>query len=256
MNDTPAAIGVDIGSRMTKVVRIQGDRLTDERIFDTGYDPMTQLKDVLAELEADVTVATGYGRHMARAHLDCKVITEIRACARGAGRVGPGCSSAIDIGGQDTKAIELAGDGSFGRFEMNDRCAAGTGRFLEVMAHALGFSLDEFAAEAMQADLPVQINSMCTVFAESEVVSLIARGEDRRRIALGLHTATARRVAAMASRIHAGDRVLFVGGVARNACMVRSLDRELAGSLIVPERPELVVAFGAALVGLDDLVPA
>ena len=144
----------------------------------------------------------------------------------------------------------MSQDGGFGRFEMNDRCAAGTGRFLEVMATALGYRLEDFGTEAPAADRPVQVNSMCTVFAESEVVSLIARGEDRRRIALGLHVSTARRVAAMASRTEMGSKVLFVGGVAKNPCIVAALGDELPCELVVPEDPELVVALGAALIAL------
>jgi predicted CoA-substrate-specific enzyme activase len=246
-----AAIGIDLGSRMTKIVRLEGGRLTDAQVFDTGYDPMARLREVLAAGAAGAVVATGYGRRLATAHLACPTVTEIRACARAARHLAPECESVIDIGGQDTKAIELAGDGGFGRFEMNDRCAAGTGRFLEVMAHALGYALEDLGPEALRADRPVEVGSTCTVFAESEVVSLVARGEDRRRIALGLHVATARRVAAMASRIRTGARVLFVGGVARNPCMVAALREELAAEVIVPERPELAVALGAALIALD-----
>ncbi|KPJ52929.1 MAG: 3-hydroxyacyl-ACP dehydratase, partial [Planctomycetes bacterium DG_58] len=182
----------------------------------------------------------------------CPVVTEIRACATGARWLSPDIGSALDIGGQDSKVVEVPREGGFGRFEMNDRCAAGTGRFLEVMAATLGCSVEDFGAEALRAERPVHVNSMCTVFAESEVVSLIARGEDRRRIALGLHIATARRVATMVSRIHTGKRILFVGGVANNPCMVQVLRDELSCELAVPERPELTVALGAALVGLRD----
>jgi predicted CoA-substrate-specific enzyme activase len=207
---------------------------------------------VLDGVEPAPTLATGYGRQLARANLECPTVTEIRACARAARRLAPDCEAVIDIGGQDTKAIELGGRGEFGRFEMNDRCAAGTGRFLEVMAAALGYGLEEFGAQALKADRPVQVNSMCTVFAESEVVSLIARGEERRRIALGLHVSVARRVAAMASRVGPGRRVLFVGGVARNPCMAQALRDELPGELIVPDRPELAVALGAALIAREE----
>lgn len=247
----PIAVGVDVGSRMTKVVRLTDGELTDAEVFETGHDPMGRIALSLERLAGDVMVATGYGRHLAKTHLGCPTVTEIRACARGARHLAPDCDSAVDVGGQDSKAIELPQDGGFGRFEMNDRCAAGTGRFLEVMADALGFALEEFGPQACQADYAVTINSMCTVFAESEAVSLIARGEDRRRIALGLHAAAARRVAAMASRIELGRQALFVGGVARNSAMVRLLGEELPCKVTVPDRPELVVAIGAALIALD-----
>jgi predicted CoA-substrate-specific enzyme activase len=249
-----AVIGIDLGSRMTKVVRLLGDRMTDSRVFDTGHEPLTHLLAILDGLSADIMVATGYGRYLAKSRMPCATVTEIRACARAARHLAPDCQSAIDIGGQDTKAVELSGGGEFGRFEMNDRCAAGTGRFLEVMAAALGYRLEELGAEALRADRPVEINSMCTVFAESEVVSLVAKGEDRRRIALGLHVAAARRIAAMASRVRIGRRTLLVGGVALNPCMVAALREELSSELVVPESPELAVALGAALIGLETAV--
>jgi len=252
MSDAPVSIGVDIGSRMTKIVWLRDGAIADAKVFETGFEPLAGVHNALQGAEARAMVATGYGRRLARVHLDCSVITEISACARGAKHVAPDADSVIDIGGQDTKAIELSDDGLFGRFEMNDRCAAGTGRFLEVMAVALGFTLDEFARAAMEADEPVQVNATCTVFAESEVISLIASGQDRRRIALGLHAAVARRVAALASRITTGEHVLFVGGVANNPCVTACLQQELAGRVVVPDRPELVVALGAALVGADE----
>jgi (R)-2-hydroxyacyl-CoA dehydratese activating ATPase len=248
-----AAIGIDLGSRTTKVVRLEGGRVADARLFDTGHNPIEPLRAALAELRrpGEPAVATGYGRNLAGERIDCRTVTEIRAAARAAAWLDPACGTLIDIGGQDTKAIELAPGGGFGRFEMNDRCAAGTGRFLEVMAGALGCTVAEIGAEALAADRPVELASLCTVFAESEVVSLVARGEDRRRIALGLHIATARRVASMASRIRPAARVLFIGGVARNPCMVRVLGEELGAELIVPDRPELAVATGAALIAAE-----
>jgi predicted CoA-substrate-specific enzyme activase len=247
------ALGIDLGSRMTKIVRLEDGRVAEAQEFDTGHDPLARVVEALRRHRADTVVATGYGRRLAQGHVPCLAVTEIRACARAAVHLLPGARAVIDIGGQDCKAIEVAEDGGFGRFEMNDRCAAGTGRFLEVMAAALGCTIAEFGPEALRADRPVEVSSMCTVFAESEVVSLVAKGEDRRRIGLGLHLATARRVAAMASRIKLGDPTLFVGGVARNACMVHALGEELPVKLVVPERPELAVALGAALIGLDAL---
>lgn len=246
------SIGIDLGSRLTKVVRAgPSAEILDSRMFDTGHDPLAHLRKVLKGQGDQPTVATGYGRNLAESHLACPAVTEIRACARAARHLCPDAGSVIDIGGQDSKAIELAEGGGFGRFEMNERCAAGTGRFLEVMAAALGYSLEEFGTEALRADRPVSLTSKCTVFAESEVVSLIARGEDRRRIALGLHVATAQRVAAMASRIELGAKTLFVGGVACNPCMQKVLAAELPSELVVPERPELAVALGAALIAME-----
>lgn len=246
------AIGIDIGSRATKIVWVQNGKILRSEIFDTGHNPISRVIELLGDPDDASIIATGYGRHLAEAALSCRTITEIRACARGVHHLCPDCNSVVDIGGQDSKVIELTDSGKAERFEMNDRCAAGTGRFLEVMAKALGYSLEEFGTDALSAERPVQVNSMCTVFAETEVVSLIARGENRHCIARGLHVAVARRIAAMASRIRLGKKTLFVGGVARNPCMVKALSDELDGQLVVvPKEPEFAVALGAALVGLE-----
>jgi (R)-2-hydroxyacyl-CoA dehydratese activating ATPase len=245
------AVGIDIGSRMTKIVTVSGHEMIDAVIFPTGHDPLERLKEAAPVFAGKNVVATGYGRRLVQSILPCGVVTEIRACAHAARFLFPDAQTVIDIGGQDSKAIELIGRG-FGRFEMNDRCAAGTGCFLEVMAKTLGYRIEEFGAAAMQADLPVRINSMCTVFAESEVVSLIAKGEDRLRIALGLHLAVARRMAAMASRVMTGSSLAFVGGVANNPCMVSALSEEIGFPLTVPDRPEFAVALGAALIGMEN----
>ena len=248
-----SGVGVDIGSRMIKILRLDGDTRADTHIFSTGHNPISAIQEVIDKIgvESSHIVATGYGRHLAQKHFSFRTITEITACARGARMVCPDCDSVIDIGGQDSKAIELLPEGKFGRFEMNDRCAAGTGRFIEVMAAVLGYSLEEFSEEAMKADLPAPINSLCTVFAESEVVSLIAQGEDRSRIALGLHVSLAGRVAAMTSRLELGRKTLFVGGVARDRCMSESLCEYLPSEMVVPEMPEFVVAAGAAAIARD-----
>jgi len=250
MNEHRIATGIDIGSRTTKIVTLNNGGMVAARIFPTGHDPLDTLKAAMQEVAGGALIATGYGRRLVQLMVPCPAVTEISACARAARFLQPDAESVIDIGGQDSKAIELNGRG-FGAFEMNDRCAAGTGCFLEVMAKTLGYSIEEFGAEAMRADHPARLNSMCTVFAESEVVSLIARGEDRRRIALGLHLAVARRIAAMTSRIRTGERVVFVGGVANNPCIVSSLSEELGCRIMVPDSPELAVALGAALIGLD-----
>lgn len=169
--------GIDIGSRTLKVVILNECGLVDFRIVSTGVDPIGRAKEILKDYNYDMLAATGYGRHLAQAHFNCSVMTEIRAFAIGAHHLFPKCQTVIDVGGQDSKIIKIA-DGRVADFEMNDRCAAGTGRFLEVMANTLGYSIEDFYREALQAKSSVSINSMCTVFAESEVISLIARGED------------------------------------------------------------------------------
>jgi (R)-2-hydroxyacyl-CoA dehydratese activating ATPase len=240
-------LGIDIGSRTTKTVELEDGRVTTCDIFDTTHTSIDRVRSLAESRRFAAVVATGYGRYLATAHLGCRVITEISACALGARRLRPDCGLVIDIGGQDAKAIELGGDGAFTRFEMNDRCAAGTGRFLEVMAGVLGYTLEEFGGQALAADRPAAVSSMCTVFAESEVISLLAAGEDRRRVALGLHESIADRIWPLAARLEVRGEAVFAGGVALNRCLVELLSRKIGRPLVVPDKPQLVSALGAAL---------
>jgi predicted CoA-substrate-specific enzyme activase len=195
----------------------------------------------------DHIVATGYGRHAARDAFGADVVTEIKAYGIGARALFPQARSVLDIGGQDTKSISLDDTGRVADFEMNDKCAAGTGKFLEVMARALGFALDEMAAAALQADTGVRISSMCTVFAESEVTGLVHRGEDRGRIARGLHESIATRTLSTLSRVGAVSPLVFAGGVARNRAMVDFVFAGFDGDVLIPDEAQTVGAYGAAL---------
>ena len=179
-------------------------------------------------------------------------MTEIKAYARGVWHLFPGQKAILDIGGQDSKAIALTEKGRVKKFEMNDRCAAGTGKFPEIMASALGFSLQDFGSEALQAEKSLNISSMCTVFAESEVTSLIAKGQDPRGIALGLHAAVVRRAVSMLRRVsNELDSVVFAGGVANNSCMRELLADSLDVGVQVPETPQMTGALGAALLARE-----
>ncbi len=242
--------GIDIGSRSTQLVVVDGQEVVASKQADTGYDPLGKAKRLLDGVQYDRIMATGYGRHLLELSLDTPTVTEIKAYAVGARRVHPEVRTVLDIGGQDAKVIALTERGRIGKFEMNDRCAAGTGKFLEIMAASLGYSLDGLGEEALQADKEVQINSMCTVFAESEVTSLLARGEDRRSIALGLHRSVVRRALSMLKRISVREPLLFAGGVALNPCVRRLLEETLGVRVVVPENPQIVGALGAALLGL------
>lgn len=238
--------GIDIGSRTVKVALLEDGSLAGYRIADTGTDPLGRARELLGGFSYDRLVATGYGRHLAREALGCTTITEIKAHALGAVHLFPACRTVIDVGGQDSKVIRVQ-DGAVQEFEMNDRCAAGTGRFLEVMAHALHYSIEEFARAARQSTGSVSISSMCTVFAESEVISLIARGETAASIARGLHRSVVARLSALVGRVGGAPEVVFSGGVALNPC-IRELLQELLGCpLQVPETPQIVGALGAAL---------
>jgi predicted CoA-substrate-specific enzyme activase len=239
--------GVDLGSRTIKVVVLERGQVVGSAITDTGPDMTARARKLLEPYDPARIVATGYGRHLAAADFAHEAVTEITAYALGARHLFPACRTVIDVGGQDSKAIALDERAGFRDFEMNDRCAAGTGRFLEIMARALGFSVESFGDAALEADHPVAISSVCTVFAETEVISLLARNENPRNIALGIHHAIADRLAIMVGRVGARPEVVFAGGVALNPCIVRLLGERLGVDLRVPEGPQLVGALGAAL---------
>ena len=203
--------GLDIGSRTIVLVEL-GERMEDFAIVDTGPNPSCRCHQLLAAKTYQRVVATGYGRHLAAASLADEVVSEIRAYAVGARYLYQDCRTVIDVGGQDCKVTLLSDAGGVQKFEMNDRCAAGTGRFLEVMARALELYIAQLGGHALTAVEMVPISSLCTVFAESEVVSLIARGEESRTIALGLHEAISVRIAAMVRRVGPRERVVFAGG--------------------------------------------
>jgi predicted CoA-substrate-specific enzyme activase len=238
--------GLDVGSRTIALVLYDGQVL-DSAIVDTGIRPLERCRQLLAGKSLRRLMVTGYGRYLVAPVLGGDLISEIGAYACGASHLFPDCSTVIDIGGQDSKAISLDGSGRVRRFEMNDRCAAGTGRFLEVMAATLELGTAELGAFALTASASITINSLCTVFAESEVVSLIARGEDVSAIALGLHQAVATRVAGMVRRAGLKEKIVFAGGAAHNRCLQRLLGDKLDVEITVPEQPQLVGALGAAL---------
>jgi len=239
--------GIDIGSRTIKLVVLRSNSAFDSKIVDTGLDPLEQSKHLINGYRIDRIIATGYGRHLANADFADDVMTEIKAYAIGAKHLFPNCRTVIDIGGQDSKVIAIGENRKFTDFAMNDRCAAGTGKFLEVMAKTLGFKIDDFGEQALSAECSVSINSMCTVFAESEVISLISKGEHPKDIALGLHESIVRRLISMVKRVGLKESIIFGGGVAKNRCIYRLLEKKVELPIIVPENPQIVGALGAAL---------
>lgn len=241
--------GIDIGSRTIGLVVLSGERVERTGLEDTGFEPLGTARKMLS---ADIkrVVATGYGRHAARAEFADAVITEIKAHALGAAHLFPGVRTVLDIGGQDTKVILLDTRGAVTDFQMNDRCSAGTGRFLEIMAAALGFpGMDEFGAAAQDGKPGIKISSMCTVFAESEAVSLLHRGAERKDIALALHSSVVERTVGMLQRVGYTHPLVFTGGMAKNRCIIKQLEARLGVKVMVPEEPQLVGALGAALAG-------
>lgn len=244
--------GIDIGSRNIKIVVVdENGNILEKRKTSTSFDPMGKCEEALDGLDFDVLTATGYGRHLFNSKHDVSVVSEIKAHARGAKQWFPDLQAVLDIGGQDTKVISVNPEGKVVKFEMNDRCAAGTGKFLEIMAVAFNQDIREFGSFAMKGDTASRISSMCTVFAESEATSLMARGEKPENIALGLHLAVAKRAASMVRRVAGSVPVLFSGGVANNPCMRKLLEQETGEHIKSPDMPEFTGAFGAALLNVQ-----
>ncbi len=251
------SVGIDIGSTATKAVVFDG-RIIGKAMEITGWDPKEAgyrafrgALDIAGITEDRVgpIVGTGYGR-ISLPILTGKV-TEISCHARGAHHLHPGTRTVIDIGGQDCKVISLSDDGSVSDFIMNDKCAAGTGRFLQVMAGILDATLDELGALAAGGE-PVPLSSMCTVFAESEVIGLLARGTGKENIAAGIIDTIARRIQGLAGRVPFLETVTFTGGTAQNPHICRIIAERLGTRLHVPLEPQFVGALGAALIGWED----
>lgn len=252
-------LGIDIGSLSCDAMLIDdADEVVAWSVVPTGARNQIAIERAREEAlraagatTADVaaTVATGYGRDRVDGRLAS--VTEISCHARGISHSLPGTGVLIDIGGQDSKVIRLDPDGAVAEFAMNDKCAAGTGRFLEAMARALEVDVSELDALDSGAHGGLTLSSMCTVFAESEVVSLIAEGADTSEIARGLHRAIASRTQALVRRVAPrldGLRVAMSGGVARNAAVLRALSEALETEIAVPSEPDTVGALGAALI--------
>jgi (R)-2-hydroxyacyl-CoA dehydratese activating ATPase len=248
-------IGIDIGSISAKAAAVNNGHVLSTCVMMTGYNARNAGRQVFDRLldqsniaAADVRriVATGYGRNSI--DFADKAVTEITCHAAGAYFLDAQIRSIIDIGGQDSKAIVLDETGRVRDFAMNDKCAAGTGRFLEVMARALEVDLDAFGDLSLSADNAAPISSLCTVFAESEVISLIAKGERRANIISGIHASIGARVAAMAKRIGVRPPVMMTGGVAKNIGVVKALEEKLGTQLRVSEQAQLTGAIGAALI--------
>ena len=246
-------VGIDIGSTAVKAA-LWKDESFQFFLIPTGWSPKESANEAFDALlsassvsPADVScvVATGYGRKMCS--FANKSVTEITCHAAGAAKMQGGISVLLDIGGQDSKVIATEPDGAVRDFLMNDKCAAGTGRFLQNMAVLLEYTLDEFAD--IPKDTPIQpISSMCTVFAETEVISLIAKGIPKESIALGLLDSVASRAAGMVTRLSQEGTVCFTGGAAKNPLLAKMISKHLGREVLVPEYPQFAGAAGAALI--------
>ncbi len=252
-------IGLDIGSTTAKGVAIDSTgRVLASEVIPTGASALGAARLVMRSLsntmgrsiEGVRIVCTGYGR--ASVDFAHKTVTEITCHSVGVHLLNPSIRLLIDVGGQDSKAIRIGPAGRPTDFEINDKCSAGTGRFLEVMARVLGVTLDELGPLALQSVHPCSITSTCTVFAESEVIGRIGAGESASNIAAGVHIAMASKIAALSKRVGLEQPVGLTGGVALNPAFRHYLSIQLGCSLWIPDRPQLTGALGAAYIAISE----
>jgi predicted CoA-substrate-specific enzyme activase len=259
------AAGVDVGSTQTKAVIMEdngggGPRLVTRALVDTGANVQKAAEHgflaacreaAIPAQEVGFVVGTGYGRY--KITFGNAQMTEITCHARGAAFLSPGTRTVIDMGGQDSKAISIGAQGEVLDFVMNDKCAAGTGRFLANAADVMGISLDEVGPLSLQGKQPVKITTVCTVFVESDILSYLAQGKKPEDILNGVHLAIARRTVSLARRVPIEPQIALTGGVARNIGMVRALEQVLGATLQVSTEAHFTGAIGAALFALEKM---
>ncbi len=250
--------GIDLGSAMTKVVIMDGaGHIQARAVSATGAEHRRLADETMAKAlkqaslllsEIACTVATGYGR--VNVPFADKQVTELTCQAKGVSSLFPNARTAIDIGGQDAKGLKIL-NGRLADFVMNDRCAAGTGRFLEVLARTLGLKLDELGGISLKSRDKVTITNTCTIFAQQEIVARISQGTPLADIVAGLHEAIASRVVNMVTRLAIEPDVVFTGGVARNSGVVQAIRQNLGCAVLVPDQPLFTGAVGAALLAKE-----
>ena len=256
--DKMLVAGIDAGSNTVKVVFMEGEQILSYRIVKTGANSLSTVNDLIQQIleeqrkrmeDISSFVSTGYGRNYIP--FATSQATEIFCHAKGVIRSIPQVRTIIDIGGQDSKVIYLDNSGRVVDFVMNDKCAAGTGRFIETLALALETPLEEMGPLSVRAQNEITISNTCTVFAESEVVSYVAQGFPKGEIISGVHHAIVNRILAMTRRREIRGEICLTGGVAKNVGIVKWLEKELGQSLRIPEEPQITGAIGAALIGLE-----
>jgi predicted CoA-substrate-specific enzyme activase len=255
------AAGVDVGSTQTKAVIIDENRdIVGRALIDTGANVVMAAEKAynealsngnLREEEVEYVVGTGYGRY--RIEFGNTQVTEISCHGRGAIHMFPNTRTVLDMGGQDTKAIQVTKTGEIVDFCMNDKCAAGTGRFLGAASAALDIPLPELGPTALNAQRPVRISTTCTVFAESEVLSWLGKGKKIEDILMGVHQSIAKRSVGLLRRVGIEEEVTFTGGVAKNSGMIHSLEATIGLKLNVSEESHFMGALGAALFAMDHI---
>lgn len=252
--------GIDIGSRTIEVVLFDGVSIMEAASALTGSHPVENAGRLLQKAlrkaglgrgEVGNIVATGYGRNYFT-EADA-VSSEILCHAKGVSYVIPSARTVIDIGGQDSKMISIGADGRVLNFVMNDRCAAGTGKFLEMVSLMLDIQLDRMGPLTAGSDEACEISSMCAVFAESEIIGLTQSGTAEDIILRGVFRSVARRTLSMSGRVQLEKDLVFTGGVARNAGVVRAIRKETGIEILVPEDPQMTGALGAAIIAASKL---
>jgi predicted CoA-substrate-specific enzyme activase len=253
--------GIDIGALTAKSIILEEENPIAFTVIPSGSNSKetaqkvveaTLIKAGLSLSDVSFTVATGYGR--VNVPFADKQVTEISCHAKGAYFLFPTVRTVIDIGGQDSKAIKIGKDGRVMDFAMNDRCAAGTGRFLEVMAKALEVRLEDLGELSLQSKNKARISSICTVFAESEVISRISEGTPKVDIIAGIHDAIANRVFGMAGRVKIEKDLVMTGGVAKNRGVIKAFEEKVGFEILVPEEPQIVGALGAAIIARENAI--
>jgi predicted CoA-substrate-specific enzyme activase len=252
-----AFVGIDAGASATKSVVVNRQaRVLSYSIMPSGVNFKTSAESVLkASLEScqkniqDVenSVSTGYGRNLVDAG---STSSEIVCISRGINRIFPSVRTVVDVGGQDSKAIRIDAEGKVQNFAMNDKCAAGTGKFLEVMSNSLGKPIEDLSILHFKSRKPIRISSTCTVFAESEVISHLSLGSGVEDVIAGLHRSIAERIYSMVCSVGFKRELAFTGGVAKNKGFVDALSRKIRLDPLIPEEPQIVCALGAALTAL------
>jgi (R)-2-hydroxyacyl-CoA dehydratese activating ATPase len=253
------AAGVDVGSTQTKAVVMEEDRgIVGRALTDTGANVTRAAENAfhIACREARINprdvgfvVGTGYGRY--KITFGNAQMTEISCHARGASYIFPATRTVIDMGGQDAKAISIGANGEVLDFVMNDKCAAGTGRFLANAADVMGITLDEVGPLSLEGTKPVKLTTVCTVFVESDILSYLSMGKKPPDILRGVHLAIAKRTISLARRVSLEPQITMTGGVARNVGMVRALEEILDTNLQVSPDAHFIGAIGAALFALE-----
>jgi len=248
--------GIDIGSTMTKTVVIdEAENITSSVLGSTGAEHRRLANQVMGQAldraglsvdDLSAIVSTGYGR--VNVPFADAQLTEITCHARGISKWLPQAKTIIDIGGQDSKGIRVD-NGRVTNFVMNDKCAAGTGRFLEIIAEILGVKIEELASLSLQAQDRVKISNICTAYAAQEIMSFLAEGVPRENIAAGLHNALATRICGMVNRIGIVKDIVVTGGGAKNTALVKEIEAHLGSPVFTPPEPLISGALGAALIG-------